>query len=84
MTFFFFFSDISIYIYKQLQTTANNCVINTDSKSAQYECRAHYKYLEKSKTNTSKQLLVACLHIHQGYNMRDVKHKFHLIYSHYK
>ena len=40
------------------------------SKSGQYKCRANYKYIYRTnKTNTSKQLLVSCLHIHQAYNM---------------
>ena len=40
------------------------------SKSAQYKCRANYEYIRRTnKTNTSKQLLVSCLPIHQTYNM---------------
>ena len=36
------------------------------SKSAHYKCRANYEYIYRTnKTNTSKQLLVSCLHIHQ-------------------
>ena len=39
------------------------------------------KYIRRiNKTNTSKQLLVSCLHIHQAYNMWDIEHTFHLIY----
>ena len=37
-----------------------------------------------NKTNTSKQLLVSCLHIYQACNMWDVKHKLHLIFRYYK
>ena len=54
-------------------------------KSAQYKCRANYKYIQgTNKTNTSQKLLVSCLHIHQAYNMWDVEHTFYLIYPDYK
>ena len=39
-------------------------------------CVCVYIYIHTyrtNKTNTSKQLLVSCLHIHQAYNMLDVK-----------
>ena len=40
------------------------------SKSGKYKCRGNYKYIQRTdKTNTSKQLLVSCLLIHQAYNM---------------
>ena len=39
------------------------------SNAAQYKCRANYKHIQRtSKTNTSKQLFVSCLRIHQAYN----------------
>ena len=43
------------------------------------------KYIQRTnKTNTSKQILVLCLHIHQANNMWDIEYTFPLIYRYYK
>ena len=73
--------DYHIYIYKWMNKQTNNCVARVLNTNVEQIIRANYKYIWwTNKTNTSKQLLVSCLHIHQAYNMWDVEHTFHLIY----
>ena len=44
-----------------------------------------FKYIRgTNKTDTSKQVLVSCLHMHQAYNMWDVEHTFHLMFRYCK
>ena len=62
------YNNISEYIYIYIYIYIDTNRYQQCNKSAQYNCRAKYiLLLWSNKTNTSKQLLVSCLHNHQAY-----------------